>query len=125
MGCAVGGADCVLQVQVRNSSGGLASWSMLPFAPPRELRLPPANVTATVGAATAAGTVPITLRTNATALFVVLTSHAAGRFSDNSLLLEAGAATVDFISWEAGGVDSTQLALLRSTLRVEHLAENL
>ena len=99
--------------------------SMLPFAPPRELRLPAASVTATVGAVTAAGTVPITLRTNATALFVVLTSQAAGRFSDNSLLLEAGAATVDFISWEAGGVDSTQLALLRSTLRVEHLAENL
>ena len=106
-----------------SSSGGLASWSMLPFAPPRELRLPAANVTATVGAATAAGTVPITLRTNATALFVVLTSQAAGRFSDNSLLLEAGAATVDFISWEEFG--ASQLATLKSSLRVEHLAENL
>ena len=51
---------------------------------------------------------------------------AAGRFSDNAFLLEAGEPKViDFVSWGKSGMDATQLALLKSSLRVEHLQENL
>ena len=58
---------------------------------------------------------------------VVLTTAAHGRFSDNSFLLESGAAgarQIDFLPWD-GPIDKAKVVLLRSTLRVEHLAQNL
>jgi hypothetical protein len=55
--------------------------------------------------------------------YVVLTTQAAGRFEDNSVLLEKGKPqTIGFIPWGDGPF---QLALLESTLRIEHLADNL
>jgi hypothetical protein len=64
--------------------------------------------------------VPIVLNASATAMFVVLTTQAPGRFSENAILLEAGTPhTVDFVPWE----DELDLQLLKSSLRVEHLAE--
>ena len=60
------------------------------------------------------------LTTTAAALYVVLTTQAAGRFSDNVLLLEAGAPrSLSFLAWGALDYD-----LLKSSVRVEHLAEN-
>ena len=32
---------------------------------------------------------------------------------------------IEFVSWKAGGMDAAQLALLKSSLRVEHLQENM
>ena len=109
------------------------SRSINPFVPPKEMLLPASsNVTVTVNVGEvstdplsgAGASVPIKLTATATALYVVLTTAANGRFSDNALLLEAGVPTaVEFIGWSA--VDAAALALLKSTLRVEHLAENL
>jgi hypothetical protein len=66
----------------------------------------------------------IELSTNATAVYVVLTTRAQGRFSENALLLEAGTTkTISFLSWVP--VDKAVLELLQTSLRVEHLAENL
>jgi hypothetical protein len=46
--------------------------------------------------------VPIVLNANATAMFVVLTTQAPGRFSENAILLEAGTPPpVHFVPWEA------------------------
>ena len=87
------------------------------------MRLPNATISFEVGAGGA-----ITLSTTATALYVVLTTTAAGRFSDNAFLLEAGTPRViEFVSWKAssGLVDAAELDLLKRSLRVEHLQPNL
>lgn len=134
-GCDAIGSDCVLLVDVTNATGGLASTNILPFVPPKAMALPAATVTVAVeessgggGVAAAArrGQVEITVSTDATvALFVVLTTRAAGRFSDNVFLLERGRAkVVSFISWSPGGLDPNQLTLLKSSVRAEHLQEN-
>merc|ERR1712032_1715331 len=87
------------------------------------MRVPDAAVSAEIGVATA-DMVPISLSTNATALFVMLTTLAQGRFSDNAFMLEAGTPrTISFIAWDE--LNSEMIALLKSSLRVEHLAENL
>ena len=183
-GCSMDGSNCVLDIKVTASAGAsvhadsagagadagaasAASWSTLPFVPPHRMQLPAAKVTAVVADAPTAADpeqVAIQLSTNATALYVVLTTLAQGRFSDNVIMLESrpntnananantnanananandavaaaaeGAATstpssseavvtVTFISW-GGPMNSTGIALLKSSLRVEHLADNL
>ena len=87
------------------------------------MQLADASVTATVGKPTKDGLVSISVEGNATAMFVVLTTKAEGRFSDNAFLLEHGAAReILFYPWKE--LDAAMLSLLRSSLRVEHLAEN-
>ena len=63
------------------------------FVAPKHMALPKATVSFEVGAGGA-----ITLNTTATTLYVVLTTAAIGRFSDNAFMLEAGTppAVVDF-----------------------------
>ena len=110
-----------------SSSDNPESWSTLPFQPPKYMELVPAHVNWSIGQPHMDGRnhVTITLTSNATALYVVLTTAAQGRFSDNSLLLEGGIARrVEFLPWD-GPMDDAKVALLRSTLRVEHLADNL
>ena len=122
-GCDGTGTNCVLDISVQNSSGARVSHNVNPFVAPKHMAisLPKAVVSFTVGASGA-----ITLTTTATAMYVILTAAAAGRFSDNAFLLEAGEPKViDFVSWGKSGMDATQLALLKSSLRVEHLQENL
>ena len=118
-------AQCLLSIDVSDVAGLVRSHNTILFAPPRGLRLPRANVSATVGEATpGTGRVPITLRSTATALYVVLTTAAAGRFSDSAFVLHGGEPrTVDFVAW--GAVGAAETALLHSSLRVEHLAEML
>ena len=54
----------------------------------------------------------------------MLTTQAEGRFTENMIMVEPGAPrVVSFMSW--GPLDATKLALLKSSLRVEHLAQNL
>jgi hypothetical protein len=135
VGCDTDGTNCVLIIEVTNSSdcfgdaGCQASLNILPFVPPKQMlgRLPFANVTATVGDKPSGNgeQVPITLKASATAMYVVLTTAAPGRFSDNAILIEGGqSVVVDFISWD-GPMNATGLELLKSSLRVEHLADNL
>ena len=122
-GCDATGTNCVLDISVQNASGTRVSHNVNPFVAPKHMAksLPNAAVSFTVGAG---GT--ITLTTTATALYVVLTAATAGRFSDNAFLLEAGEPKcIEFISWKPGGMDGTQLAVLKSSLRVEHLQESL
>lgn len=90
------------------------------LGPPARLALPPAQLTFEIGVpkASAVG-VPVTVSSSATALFVTLTTQAAGRFSDNAfLLLPSKNMTVSFLPW--GKLDEETL---RATLRVEHLQE--
>ena len=117
-------ATCVL-IMVVDSGGRQMSRNVSPFVAPKAMRLPAANVSVTFGQQ-AGNRVPITLRSTGTALFVVLTTEVAGRFSDNALLLEGAAAaapTLFFEAWTQLGEDD--VGLLKKSLRVEHLAGNL
>jgi hypothetical protein len=88
------------------------------------MRLPNATVTAVVGRQTASNRVDILLTASATALYIVLTCGVSGRFSDNALMLEHGKSrTVEFVGWVAE-LGTDDVALLRSTLRIEHLAQH-
>ena len=119
VGCAAGGGNCVVSIEVTNSTGGLAMINILPFQPPRAMTLQKASVTATVGKAGSDGHVPITVSTTATAMYVVLTTAAEGRFSDNAFLLEARKdREIMFIPWK-----EVKGQLIK--VRVEHLADNL
>ena len=127
VGCTIDGANCVLDIRINRTSGkdsGVsASWSTVPFVAPKDMALPAAVVSITVADRPPAGaeTVDIVLRsTGGAALYVVLTTQAAGRFSDNVLLLEAGTPrSLSFLAWGALDYD-----LFKSSVRVEHLAEN-
>ena len=87
------------------------------------MELPSASISVVVGAGQD-GHPEIMLTTNATALFVVLTTKAEGRFSDNAFLLE-GSKAMTFISWALPAEIEAVAALLKSSVRVEHLAQNL
>ena len=92
------------------------------FVPPKALQLQPTTVSATVVAQDAStdGSIPIILTARATAVFVVLTTLAQGRFSDNAFTLLPGNTTITFIPHGPGQRD-----LLVQSLRVEHMQENL
>ena len=81
------------------------------------MRLPKANVTFKVATTAAAdSTVAISLTTDAVALYVILTTRAHGRFSDNAFALLPGTTTVHFVPF--GKLD---LPTLTASLRLEHL----
>jgi hypothetical protein len=138
--CDATAGKCLLVVDVTNgATGERASHNVLPFVPPVRMTLPVAKVTATVGATASDGTVPISVCSTATALYVVLTTLANGRFSDNAFLLmplaasgeqaavvPGGCQVIHFLPWGAAGADpNATLKLLKASLRVEHLADNL
>ena len=83
------------------------------------MTLPHANVTFTVADAPSArdGTVPITVTSDAFALYVTLTTLAQGHFSDNAFVMQPGTQQLSFVP-----VAGFQLAELASVLRVEHAA---
>jgi hypothetical protein len=126
---------------IRHSSGIDAAHKEMILAPPHALKLPTVTATAAVAAApNADGSVDITVTaTGGAAVYTVLTTKAQGRFSDNAFLVAGGGGTnfdtggpgsvtssatftkrVSFLPW--GPLD---IALLKSSLRVEHLQENL
>ena len=127
-GCNPGGPDCLLVIDVTNASGITVSHNVIPFLPPKRMQLPKTAVAVTVGppppSSAAAVAVPITVTSTATALYTVLTTRVAGKFSDNGFLLEAGkSTTIIFEPWVP--LDAAAVALLKASLRVEHLAANL
>ena len=94
--------------------GDVVARNEAPFATPGRLALPAARVALSVANDT------VSLSTNATALYVTLTTLANGAFDDNSfLLLPSEPRSVRFLPF-----DSFDAALLARSLRVEHLAEN-
>ena len=123
----------MLVVEIEFSEGEFSEGSAvelvrneLLLAPPSALTLPAANVSFGLGPLASNGTVPIVLHATESALFVTLTTQAAGRFSDNAFLLLPGATrTIDFLPWEGGGLNEDGLSLLHSTLRIEHLQQYL
>eukprot|EP01046_Picozoa_sp_COSAG06_P050437 COSAG06_NODE_7988_length_2310_cov_6.644957_3_plen_549_part_00 len=124
--CSLGGSDCVLVVSLHvESPHRNSTWTNLqPFVAPVRMQLPKATVTAVVGRQIAPNRVEVLLTASATALYVVLTCSVSGRFSDNALMLEGGKPrTVEFVGW-AAKLGAGDAALLRSTLRVEHLAQH-
>lgn len=62
-------------------------------------------------------------------MYVTLTTLAPGRFSENVFLLEGKSIVVYFMAWldgEDGRLDGESvLSVLKSSLRVEHLKDNL
>ena len=123
-----GGTNAGKSTSVTGGTGTSISRNVLPFQPPKTMKLPAAIVSVVVGEP-AAGTagVPLTITSTATALYVTLTTLASGRFSDNSFLLQTTSAstpaTIYFLPW--GEFGATELALLKSSIRIEHLQENL
>ena len=102
------------------AGGGAASFNVILLAPPKDLVLPKASVTATVAPSPKAdGTIEIVLDATATALYVTLTTLAQGRFSDNAFALVPGQTYLSFIP--LGVLDR---AVLEKSLRIEHLADH-
>ena len=130
----ISGATHMLLATVRDDdapsdSSAVVSTNEVLLLPPTEMltTLPSAAVTAAVAtAANLDGSTNITVTTNATALYVTLTTLAQGRFSDNFFAMRPGATrAVTFLPFAttaraaaAEGGGSTTLA---ESLRVEHL----
>ena len=113
---AVGAARPVGAAGVANA----VSFNEIALLPPYKMKLPAASVHLSVGsAANADGSVDIHLTTDKVALYVTLTTLAAGRFSDNAFAL-SGSATVKFLPF--GAVD---MPTLSESLRVEHLQQRI
>jgi hypothetical protein len=124
--CDINGSNCILVIEVLNSTGAQVSLNVLPFLPPKAMTLPQAAVTADIKMVDGVPTIDLT--TNATAMFVVLTTKAIGRFSENALLLEEHEAPrrVRFEVWDdTADAAATALADLNAGLRIEHLEQML
>eukprot|EP01052_Picozoa_sp_SAG31_P017596 SAG31_NODE_1211_length_9376_cov_2.931767_9_plen_257_part_00 len=121
--CANGAADCMLNVIVHDNPGGTpVSRSVLPLTKPSNLRLNAATNVSYEVETTSPGSssVSINLYSNATAIYVWLSTQEQGRFSDNAFILMPGdRKTIKFMSFLKTGTSSSAL---KSSLRVEHLA---
>eukprot|EP00928_Gymnodinium_smaydae_P055534 TRINITY_DN39049_c0_g1_i1.p1 TRINITY_DN39049_c0_g1~~TRINITY_DN39049_c0_g1_i1.p1 ORF type:complete len:546 (-),score=69.40 TRINITY_DN39049_c0_g1_i1:180-1643(-) len=101
---------------------GLASFNEIALVPPGEMRLPTAKVSVSVADdANADGSVDVQVHSDATALYVTLTTLAQGRFSDNVFAIPAGTARLQFLPF----TKESDIETLRSSVRVEHLQQNL
>jgi len=101
-----------------DSTGNIVCDNPVAFASPKNMTLPKAEVTFKVGKPSAVGQpVPVTLKSDAFALYVTLTTTAQGRFAENAFVMPAGTRTVLF--YPIQGVESDDLA---ETLRLEHAA---
>ena len=107
----------MLQIKVANADGKVLCDNPVIFAEPKNLTLPNATVTFSVGAANTDGSVPIELTSDKFALYVTLTTLAQGRFDDNAFVMLPGKKTIKFFPF-----DGFELSELKSTLRVEHTA---
>ena len=110
---AVDATRSVLLITCVDDAGVTVSSSELILARPGDLRLPAARIKYKARGR------EVVLETNATALFVVLTTRAPGRFADNAFALLPGRPrTLSFLPF--GAFDA---GLFGSSLRVEHLGE--
>eukprot|EP01043_Picozoa_sp_COSAG02_P067660 COSAG02_NODE_10953_length_1825_cov_1.475666_2_plen_395_part_00 len=126
--CDKAGSNCVAELVVTNrETASTVSTNVQLFVPPKLMQLPLHTVSVEVGAQSVpTNEVELTVCATGpgTSLYVVLTTLAEGRFSENAFLLEGGSMNqkrVSFLSWKPLGDEI--VSLLKSSLRVEHLAE--
>jgi len=110
------GSDGILTLKVEDRSENVISNNVLALTPPKNMKLPPAKVTAEISDAGI-----VTLKSDKVALYVTLTTSAQGRFSENAFLMDVSEKKVVFMSFS----ENLDVQTLRSTLRVEHLQQNL
>lgn len=109
--------ETVLDTAITTPDGTVVSHNVILLAPPKNLNLNKANITFSISPTpNPDGTIDIALETDAVALYVVLTTLAHGRFSDNAILL-VSKTTVQFIPF----LPNQQGALVAS-LRVEDVS---
>jgi beta-mannosidase len=118
----INGAEEMLQVVVTDSDGTVTSDNPVPFAVPKDMKLPKAQVKVAVAEqlsshGDALAPVTVTVTSDALALYVTLTTLAQGRFEDNAFLMLPGTKTLKFFPFE--GFDAAEL---KSSIRVEHTA---
>ena len=93
------------------------------FASPSRLVLPPANLSLAVAPqANTDGSINVTVSSDATALYVTLTTLSQGRFSDNAFAMAPGRTLLTFVPLEGMKVLPSSLS---ASLRVEHLQPHL
>ena len=108
----------VAHVHAAAEQAQFVSENFIPFAYPKNMTLPKANVQFTIADAPSVdGTVEVTVTSDKFALYVTLTTLAQGRFSDNAFVMRPGTKKLSFIP-----VLGFELPELKSTLRVEHAA---
>jgi hypothetical protein len=117
-------ATTVLLATITNSSNHTVHENLIPLTSPANMRLPPANVTATVSG------LIVTVSTDWPALWVVLTCAAHGRFEDNAFLLRGGGSSTSGDSRTSRQLEfipflPDQEQVLQRTLRVEHVAQHI
>jgi len=119
----VDAASHMLIARCESAAGVTASVNEIPLTPPVNMQLPAATVAAHVATThNSDGSVDITLTSDKVALYVVLTTLAQGRFSDNAFALLPGETKVQFLPFGAKQADIEQL---QASLRVEHLQQNM
>jgi len=110
-------AECV------DASSKVLSTNDIALAPPSSMQLPAAEVKFNVASElNEDGSVNVDVEADKTALYVVLTTLAQGRFSDNAFAMAPGKRTVQFLPI---GQDKADVEELKKSLRVEHLQMNM
>lgn len=126
----IDGKSRIAMISVKHSCGLVANNNFALFEAPKDLNLPRASLSIRVRikpsvTKTVAQTVNASLEVTASrfALFVVLSTQAQGRFSDNAFILRAGEPkTVEFIPFVHFGEE--QRRTLVDSLRAEHFAHH-
>jgi len=118
VGGTVNGTAEILHAVVETSTGEVVSENWVPFAAPKNMKLPAASVTfAIADAADPDGTVKVTVTSDKFALYVTLTTLAQGRFSDNAFCMTPGTTVLNFIPIQGFALDE-----LKASTRIEHAA---
>jgi len=104
-------SDCMLITSIKASTGHIIP-NYIPLTTPQMMNLTNPTLTWSVDQENGS----VTLKANTVVVYVVLTTEAQGRFSENAFVVSAGSKIVQFVWY--GKVD---VPLLKSTLRVEHV----
>ena len=117
-GSPVNGTTTMLHAVVTDASGKVVNDNYIPFTEPKNMLLPKADVTFTIGSApNLDGSVDVTVVADKVAVYVTLTTTAQGRFSENAFVMTPGTRKLSFIP-----LTGFHLAELAKTTRVEHAA---
>ena len=123
LGCAADGSDCVLRAALFDGAGASVDAHADLLAIPAALVLPRARVHAFVSPTrNPDGSVSVYLNTNATAVFVTLTTTEQGVFDDNAFLLTTAECPRIVNLLPIIGAGAVEPAALVASLRIEHLA---
>lgn len=112
----------MLLAECANSEGAVVSINDIPLVTPDKMDLPAASVTTSVKSElNEDGSVDIEVEADQTAVYVMLSTLAQGRFSDNVFTMAPGKKVVQFVPI---GQDKADVEVLQTSLRVEHLEFN-